>query len=99
MKVLKTEIQDLFNVEISAKEWSKKHNLKIEKKACKECGKEGFLDIPCISNGYVGFYKDGCECGSDMMSFNFKPASEEKKRFWISIEQKMKKKSLQTYLC
>ena len=86
MKKIKTEIKDLFTYQISPANWAKRHNLKIEKKNCSECGKKGFIDIPCYSNGYVGFYKDGCKCGSDLMSFNFKPYSEPKKELFDNLE-------------
>ena len=79
-------IKDMKLINISPKNWSKKHNLSLNHKIkCVDCGRTVVLDKPAESCGYVGFVNE-CVCDTDFFEAYFEPSSEKKKKFWKKIK-------------
>ena len=81
------KIGEIELVNESPKIWAKQHDLRILKKSCGECGILQTLDQPVKTNGYVGFIKRGCECGSTVVRCYFVPSSPEEVKFWDQVSK------------
>lgn len=75
----------MFYVDSTAEAWQKKYGLDIEKKICKNCGKEFNVNVPIRIKGYAGFEMIKHGCPDNFLSATFTPTSREAIESWGKI--------------